>query len=46
MVPPDLDIKYTIVGGDVGMINIDPDTGAITYNGGNAFGKVKIVTLI
>ncbi len=38
----DLDIKYTIVGGDVGMINIDPDTGAITYNGGNAFGKVKI----
>ena len=35
-------ITYTKVGGDVGMINIDPDTGAITYNGGNAFGKVKI----
>ncbi|MCI9524784.1 MAG: hypothetical protein HFF01_07025, partial [Erysipelotrichaceae bacterium] len=35
-------ITYTKVGGDIGMINIDPDTGAITYNGGNAFGKVKI----
>ncbi len=35
-------ITYTKVGGDIGMINIDPDTGAITYNRGNAFGKVKI----
>ncbi len=35
-------ITYTKVGGDVGMINIDPNTAAITYNGGNAFGKVKI----
>ncbi|MCI9293289.1 MAG: cadherin repeat domain-containing protein, partial [Erysipelotrichaceae bacterium] len=38
----DAKITYTKVGGDIGMINIDPDTGAITYNGGNAFGKVKI----
>ena len=35
-------ITYTKVGGDISMINIDPNTGAITYNGGNAFGKVKI----
>lgn len=35
-------ITYTKVGGDISMINIDPDTGAITYNGGKAFGKVKI----
>ncbi|MCI9292492.1 MAG: hypothetical protein HFF02_04210, partial [Erysipelotrichaceae bacterium] len=35
-------VTYTKVGGDIAMINIDPDTGAITYNGGNAFGKVKI----
>ncbi|MCI8548852.1 MAG: hypothetical protein HFJ38_08250, partial [Bacilli bacterium] len=35
-------ITYSISGGDVSLISIDPDTGAITYNGNNAFGKVKI----
>ncbi len=35
-------ITYSITGGDVSLISINPDTGAITYTGSNAFGKVKI----
>ena len=35
-------ITYSITGGDVSLVSIDPDTGAITYTGSNAFGKVKI----
>ncbi len=35
-------ITYSITGGDVSLITINPDTGAITYTGSNAFGKVKI----
>ncbi|NBJ65409.1 cadherin repeat domain-containing protein, partial [bacterium c-19] len=35
-------ITYSVSGGDVSLISIDPDTGAITYTGSNAFGKVKI----
>ena len=35
-------VTYTKVGGDIGMIDIDSNTGAITYKGNNAFGKVKI----
>ena len=34
-------ITYSITGGDVSLISINPDTGAITYTGSNAFGKVK-----
>ena len=35
-------VTYSVSGGDVSLITIDPDTGAITYAGNNAFGKVKI----
>ena len=35
-------ITYSVSGGDVSLISINPDTGAITYTGSNAFGKVKI----
>ncbi len=35
-------ITYSITGGDVSLISINPDTGAITYTGSNVFGKVKI----
>ncbi|MCI8541659.1 MAG: cadherin repeat domain-containing protein, partial [Erysipelotrichaceae bacterium] len=35
-------ITYAVVGGDIGLIAIDADTGRITYQGNNAFGKVKI----
>ncbi|MCI8540775.1 MAG: cadherin repeat domain-containing protein, partial [Erysipelotrichaceae bacterium] len=41
---PDAGVKitYTKIGGDIGLIDIDPDTGQITYTGNVAFGKVKI----
>lgn len=35
-------ITYSIVGGDIGLIDLDEDTGEITYKGNGAFGKVKI----
>ena len=35
-------ITYSKVGGDIGLIDIDSDTGAITYKGNGAYGKVKI----
>ncbi|MCI8491322.1 MAG: cadherin repeat domain-containing protein, partial [Lachnospiraceae bacterium] len=35
-------IVYTIVGGDIGLIDLDKDTGEITYKGNGVFGKVKI----
>lgn len=35
-------VTYAVVGGDIGLIAIDADTGRITYQGNNAFGKVKI----
>ncbi len=35
-------ITYTVVGGDIGLIDLDEDTGEVTYKGSNAFGKVKI----
>ncbi|MCI8851439.1 MAG: cadherin repeat domain-containing protein, partial [Erysipelotrichaceae bacterium] len=35
-------VTYSVSGGDVSLITIDPDTGAIAYQGNNAFGKVKI----
>ncbi len=35
-------VTYSITGGDISLISINPDTGAITYTGSNAFGKVKI----
>ncbi|MCI8850472.1 MAG: cadherin repeat domain-containing protein, partial [Erysipelotrichaceae bacterium] len=38
----DVKITYSKVGGDIGLIDIDPDTGAITYKGNGAYGKVKI----
>ncbi|MCI9312809.1 MAG: hypothetical protein HFE68_05525 [Erysipelotrichaceae bacterium] len=38
----DVAVTYTISGGDVGLIQLDPNTGAVTYLGGNAFGKVTI----
>ncbi|MCI8540964.1 MAG: hypothetical protein HFE67_05580, partial [Erysipelotrichaceae bacterium] len=39
---PDLQIKYTIVSGDVGLIDLNENSGAVTYKGNGAFGKVKI----
>ena len=39
---PNLKITYTKEGGDIGLIDIDKDTGAITYIGNGAIGKVKI----
>ncbi|MCI9312830.1 MAG: cadherin repeat domain-containing protein, partial [Erysipelotrichaceae bacterium] len=38
----DLQIKYTIVSGDIGLIDLDENTGAVIYKGNGAFGKVKI----
>ncbi len=38
----DVEIQYSIVGGDIGLIDIDENTGRITYKGNGAFGKVKI----
>ncbi|MCI9525236.1 MAG: cadherin repeat domain-containing protein, partial [Erysipelotrichaceae bacterium] len=35
-------ITYSIVGGDIGLIDIDKDTGKIKYKQDGAFGKVKI----
>ena len=35
-------VTYSVSGGDTYLIDIDPDTGAITYNGNGAYGKVKI----
>ena len=35
-------IQYTKVGGDMYLIDIDANTGAITYKGNGAYGKVKI----
>ena len=35
-------LTYSVSGGDVSLISIHPDTGAITYTGSNTFGKVKI----
>ena len=36
------EVTYSVSGGDISLITIDPDTGAITYAGNNAYGKVKI----
>ncbi|MCI8540636.1 MAG: hypothetical protein HFE67_03870, partial [Erysipelotrichaceae bacterium] len=38
----DLEIKYTITGGDIGLIDLDENTGAVTYKGNSAFGQVTI----
>ncbi len=38
----DVKITYSKVGGDIGLIDIDADTGTITYKGNGAYGKVKI----
>ncbi len=38
----DIKITYAKVSGDVSLINIDPNTGAIRYTGVNAYGKVTI----
>ncbi len=35
-------VTYSVSGGDTYLIDIDADTGAITYKGNGAFGKVKI----
>ncbi|MCI9293552.1 MAG: hypothetical protein HFF01_09290 [Erysipelotrichaceae bacterium] len=35
-------VTYTKTGGDIGLIDIDKDTGQITYKGNGAFGKVTI----
>ena len=35
-------VTYSVSGGDTYLIDIDSDTGAITYKGNGAFGKVKI----
>ncbi|MCI8851307.1 MAG: hypothetical protein HFE82_07200 [Erysipelotrichaceae bacterium] len=35
-------IKYSISGGDIGLIDIDEDSGEITYKGNGTYGKVKI----
>ncbi len=35
-------VVYTKSGGSIGLINIDPDTGAISHTGGTAYGKVTI----
>ena len=40
--PKDVKVTYTKVGGDIGLIDINPDTGEITYTGNVTFGKVKI----
>ena len=39
-------VTYSVSGGDVSLITIDANTGAITYAGNNAFGKVKIKATI
>lgn len=38
----DVKITYAKVSGDISLINIDPNTGAIRYTGVNAYGKVTI----
>ncbi|MCI8541658.1 MAG: hypothetical protein HFE67_09155, partial [Erysipelotrichaceae bacterium] len=36
-------VAYTKVGGDISLINIDPDSGAITFSGtANSYGKITI----
>ena len=35
-------ITYTKVGGDIGLIDLDENTGKVTYKGNGVFGKVKI----
>ncbi len=35
-------VTYSVSGGDTYLIDIDADTGTITYKGNGAFGKVKI----
>ena len=35
-------VTYSVSGGDTYLIDIDSDTGAITYKGNGAYGKVKI----
>ncbi len=35
-------VTYSKVGGSVGIINLDPNTGTITYTGGSAYGKITI----
>ncbi|MCI8541672.1 MAG: hypothetical protein HFE67_09225, partial [Erysipelotrichaceae bacterium] len=36
-------VTYTKVGGDISLINIDPDSGAITFSGtANSYGKITI----
>ena len=39
-------ITYSVSGGDISLITIDPDTGAIAYKGGGAYGKVKIKAMV
>ena len=36
------EVTYSVSGGDISLITINPNTGAITYAGNNAYGKVKI----
>lgn len=38
----ELQTKYSITGGDIGLVTIDADTGQVTYLGNNAYGKVTI----
>jgi len=38
----DMKITYSKVGGDIGLIDINAETGKITYKGNGAYGKVKI----
>lgn len=35
-------VTYSVSSGDIGLIDIDYDSGDITYKGGDAFGSVKI----
>ncbi len=35
-------ITYSIVGGDIGLIDLDEGSGQVTYKGNGQFGKVKI----
>ena len=39
-------VTYSVSGGDISLITIDANTGAITYAGNNAYGKVKIKATI
>ena len=38
----DTKITYSVSGGDISLVTIDPDSGALAYRGGGAYGKVKI----